>query len=361
MTDIFANQFRKLRDGDLEDMFDNPFAHIGETGNAKAKAERYVRDTMADLEIDEPEDAVPDEDDDGDSAMRGEVAHTTDVEESRRVFEQFNHKEYTESGRIKYISPSEFKLDIWDPMECPPDTSFYQSGERRTGKSTMTKYLLWLFRDRFPWCHIFDGSASEGTYRKMVPKHAVTSGYDPGVMTELEKVQNNTETLASMGKLPPDYNKYALIWLDDVMGRDTHHNDQIERAYTRGRHLNLTVGFNSQRYVGLSPNSRLNSDVVIFYGTSSSNDKKAFVEDHLTSSMNFRTGLELVDMYTQKRHAIVVEKWRKSPFPEEFLKVIRAPKEVPDFKFGSRDFWTGSDMTIADSGNDGSLFAFDLS
>lgn len=342
--EYFARRFDVIHHGSSDKgLFDNPFMHLEDAQKLKEKdqSEDIVVDEVRELEIEDPQDITEDNEN-----LDEDPGQFTEIDKLRAGFAKLQQTQFSEAGRPLYVAPETFQIEEWDPLGIPPDTSFLISGERRTGKTTLTKYLFYLYRHAFEWAHIFDGSASEGTYQDMFPNSAITEGYDPDIMGELEDMQRNMKRAAKRGLLPENYNPYGLIFMDDVLGRDTHHNEKIEAAYTRGRHLALMVGFLSQRYKGLSPTARLNSDVVILFGTSSWTDKRSFAEEQL-GMLNMRTAMELIDMYTQERHALIIEKWRKSPFPEEFIKVFKAPKEVPDFKFGSEDFWedtVGLDM-----------------
>lgn len=334
--DIINERLQKIRE-ESGPIFDNPFRDdtgpADEASGANPEVEVMVKE-IAQLEIEDAQDVTQD------PALE-KVQRFTEIQQLRANYKRNNRNEFTDAGRIKYINPLEFTLKEWDIDEIPPDCSCLFTGKRRSGKSTLARYIFWRLKNAYPWAHIFDGSAASGTYRNMFPGHAVTKGWDPDLMQALQDQQDNLVEQATMGKLPSNFNHYGLIWMDDIMNRHTRADERIEEAYTKGRHLALMVGFNSQRYTGVTPTIRENTDIVIFFGTNHTGDKRMLAEEFL-GGLNSATARELIDMYTQDHHAIVIENWRNTSDVEEYVKVVRAPEEVPAFQFGTEDFWAGT-------------------
>lgn len=323
----------------LQNLTDRPTPLRAITDGADTQKKKQIRvegpPDVQSLEIENPQDEdVADQED--------EMEDGLDLEGIKKQFSQSNINQYTETGRLKYVDPLSIDVQPWDPLEVPPDSAFILFGKRRTGKSTFTRWLFSQYADKFPWATVFTGSKQDTFYTDFLPDDHVIDGFDSDVMSAIETFQKPLRESRERGELEGGSdNTYTIVWFDDLMSdRGMRFDSSFEAAYTRGRHLDIMVGFNAQSTVGVVPNIRKNADVVVLFTQFNSADMETIATEYL-GRLNKRTAMELMDIYTQDKHALIIELWRNSVDPSEYLKVAKAELDIDPFQFGSREYWEG--------------------
>jgi hypothetical protein len=132
------------------------------------------------------------------------------------------------------------------------------------------------------------------------------------------------------GKLPESCPINAMLWLDDVVSENEVRTDpNFRETAVAGRHYDLCVGINTQHVTGIPPTVRANADLVVIFAQPNGQSKRALVESYL-GMLNSRTAMELIDMYTVDHGCLILELWRNTQVPEDFIFHYVA-KEPPSF------------------------------
>ena len=137
-------------------------------------------------------------------------------------------------------------------------------GKRRTGKSEITKNLLFSNR------HIPVGTIISGTegankfYSKIVPPIFIHEEYSPEIISNVLKrqkmvVKKMNDQIENTGKssIDPD----AFLILDDCLYDSSWTKDvNIRSFFMNGRHHKMLLVITSQYAMGIPPNLRANVD-----------------------------------------------------------------------------------------------------
>lgn len=244
--------------------------------------------------------------------------------------------EFTPSGFFRYTDPTEFRLQPWDPNDLPDDKciSMIWVGKRRTGKSFGERCYLWERRKDINEVYVFTKTKHNGWYQKFLPNEFIYDHWDHMVC---RKVINRGIALKEHGIDP----RIVVLGDDLISDKTVRHADEIDELFTAGRHAGVEVHFITQKYKATPPQTRINADVLVIFTMFNAKEKLAVAEECM-SHMNKQTAYELIDMYTDPNlhTALVIETWRNSTNPEEYLKVWQAydPKVKPE-QIGSKEYW----------------------
>ena len=254
---------------------------------------------------------------------------------------KYAHKiQYTEAGRIKYNDPYEFKIGYFN-FELPEDAfSAIVVGKRRTGKSVFTKDFVWNCNERFDEVYVFTKTKINDWYQGWLHECYVYEGYKPDIAEQIFSRALQKEWAYRRGKTKK--RARILILCDDLLSDRNHrHDETLESLYTLGRHVDISVMYLSQKFKGLPPVFRDNSDLMVCFNMFNSNEAKQLAEEFL-GGLNIRTAQEMLDLYcSQAEHtALIIETWRNCRDPEVFMKFYQAEGELHINKgdIGSREY-----------------------
>lgn len=237
-------------------------------------------------------------------------------------------QEFTETGTIKYQDPKQFEIQEFNPLEYPdPATegglSIVVYGRRRSGKTFFTRWY-WYHRMRdFDEVYVFTDTKGMNFYDNAIPSVYVCEGWNKERLTKiLQHAKNEFDRRKAKGMGKPR----ILLWLEDLAGSNmVRYSDILTGLYVKGRHYGITIGFNVQKTTAVLPIVRVNTDIAVVFIQQSKPESEVIYETYLSNAMNKRTFLQLINMYTQKDHALVLEMWRKIMHPiEAYVKVVKA-------------------------------------
>lgn len=239
----------------------------------------------------------------------------------------------------------------FDPSIIKDDATCIFFGKRRTGKSFMTRHLLYAKRDRFPFGVVFTKTKFNGFWQQYVPERFVHVGYKPQV---LEKILNRQRPIAEKIKqgvlkevVKPrnkgEINPYFFVIFDDVIsdGEVLRRDPLLQTLFTEGRHLKIPVFFCSQYAKGVGPVVRANCDYAFIFQCMQNMQRESLAEDFL-GTVPKKEGMALLSKYCQGHQALVVDTSEETTDLNEILYVFTAQDPGP-FKLGCREFWEGKE------------------
>lgn len=244
--------------------------------------------------------------------------------------------DFTETGRIKYVPASEFDIQSFNPLEYPdPDTegglSIVIYGRRRAGKTFFTRWYWYHRRNFFDEIYVFTDTKGMNFYDHVIPSVYVCDGWNPErlemILKRARKLWEKKQKTQKKGK------PKILLWLEDLAGSEqVRYSDLLKGLYVKGRHYGITIGFNVQKTTAVLPIVRINTDIAVVFVQQSESEVQVIYDSYLSTTMNKRTATELINMYSQRDHALVIEMWRKIVHPiEAYIKTVHAV-EPPTFK-----------------------------
>lgn len=258
--------------------------------------------------------------------------------------------EYTPAGKYKYCPPETFEVEEWDPNDLPTDKciSMLWIGKRRTGKSYGERWYMSMRNDNDPddikEVYVFTGSKENGWYQQFLPDQYIYPGWFPEICKAIENRGGDIRKRSNrqVGDPPNGEQAGIVLLMDDLLStKGVRNSSEIEELYTKGRHFDCEVHFLTQKFNGLPPKIRCNTDIVIIFTVFDDVDKQLMI-DEFFSRMNRQTASELIDMYTdgEMHTGLVIETWRNDTDPNHYLKVFKAwdPKLKPG-TIGSEEYW----------------------
>jgi len=235
----------------------------------------------------------------------------------------------------------QYRIEKFDPVKSKNDAMWLVIGPRNTGKSVLTKSLLYATRERYDisvGMTMTEESAAE-MRSYMPPIFVYNNGYDYAAADRFVSV---CQTIRKKQKT-----RHALMVLDDcmfdpkVMKTVTQNN-----LHLNGRHYNATQ-FNTAQYCMIIPNViRTNVDYVIVLRDSILANKRRLYEYFFGMFPSLSEFTKVFDSCTQNYGAMVLDKTSPSTKLKDCVKWYRASKDVPQFKIGKPIFYKYSDRLI---------------
>ena len=151
-------------------------------------------------------------------------------------------------------------------------------GKRNTGKSFLTKDLLYYKRD-IPIGTVISGTEGANQfYSKIVPPLFIHEEYSPEIIAN--SVKRQKLVVSKMREQENKYGKsnidpYAFVILDDCLYDNTWTKDtNVRSLFMNGRHYKVLLIITSQYSLGIPPNLRCNIDFVFILRENIVNNRK---------------------------------------------------------------------------------------
>jgi hypothetical protein len=233
--------------------------------------------------------------------------------------------------------------------QIPLDATMVFFGKRRTGKSFMCRYLLFLMKAYLPYVLVFTKTKFNNFWQQYVPDRFIHRGYVRSVLAKLKAIQEKVVTKIMSGELketmkPQDHrqvNPYKAVVFDDVIsdGEILKRDMDIVSLFTEGRHLKLPTFFCTQYAKGVSTVMRGNVDLAFIFKQGQRLQKESIAEDFI-SMLDKREAMAIIDKYCQGFQCLVIDTASTSTAPEDVLFVFTA-EDPGKFKLGCKQFWEG--------------------
>lgn len=225
-------------------------------------------------------------------------------------------------------------------------------GRRDTGKSFLVRDLLYHHQD-IPIGTVISGSeASNGFYKKLVPKLFIHHEYNniliENVLRRQKAVQKQIDKEMEMYKRTTIDPRCFCI-LDDCLYDSSWTRDKLMRLlFMNGRHLHCMLIITMQYPLGITPNLRTNIDYVFILREPYLNNRKKIWENYASMFPTLESFCSVLDQCTENFECLVVNNNAKSNKLTDMVFWYKA-QERPDFKLGSKEFWEYSKQLTDDS------------
>lgn len=239
------------------------------------------------------------------------------------------------------------ELEEFDILEdIPPDGTVVGFGKRRTGKSFMARWILYLLRDRFPRGVVFsETDRLNKFYRTFMPRQFIVPAMDNELLTQL--IEQQAEIIMYPGHkdrkaVNDDYARLAIIF-DDVISEESliRYSKPLGKLFVEGRHSECFSYLNTQYFKAIPPRMRTNIDVGIQFAATEKNIRDGMFELFGQGFQSKKLYLATLDKYTQDNMALIALFTDNSdPRIKHRFKWCKA-KEPPPFEFGYHLFHNG--------------------
>lgn len=228
-------------------------------------------------------------------------------------------------------------------------------GKRNTGKSFLTKDLLWYKRD-IPIGTVISGTEGANQfYSKIVPPLFIHEEYSPEIIANSLKrqklvVSKMREQEAKYGKSNID--PYAFVILDDCLYDSSWTKDtNIRSLFMNGRHYKALLIITSQYSLGIPPNLRCNIDFVFILRENIVNNRKRLYDNYAGMFPTFEIFCQVMDQCTENFECLVIDNTSKSNKIEDMVFWYKAD-DHDNFTMGSPEFWQHHSSNFKDEYSD---------
>lgn len=243
-------------------------------------------------------------------------------------------------------------LNTWDPQVMVNDDGTITCaiaviGQRGTGKSHATNYLLSLIGKHFDEVLVITGTRFNGYWQeKLYSACVISDEFLEIALVDLLERQKRAELLRRMGKRSTPLNTVIILddWIHDV--KHARYSETVNKLFTAGRHYKICVICLSQYATAISTYVRSNVDYVLLLRINMEKQKEAVCNDHLDVIPNKHITKQMLVHCTMDRNILVVN---KSPIWNSLSEVFltwRAEAEVKPYKIGNPEW---NKKMIADS------------
>ncbi len=252
----------------------------------------------------------------------------------RQVVSNFRKRKFDETQDPE-VPPISLDRPFFDPESIPDDAFISVFGKRRTGKSFLVRWLLYLKRHRFRHGLVITKTKHNGYWQNYFPMNVVHGDYDPKIIENFLIYQLK---LQEYNKHHPEkpLNTKAVIILDDIIADHyIRYCDALATLCYNGRHFDVMVIVCSQYVYGLPPGVRGNSDFVFTFTQGQKRQRKALTEDYGDKIYDEKFFLKMLDLNTQERNALVINLSDPNCDLDQMFFKFQA-EEPPLFEIGSR-------------------------
>lgn len=267
---------------------------------------------------------------------------------------------FTATGTLNYISPSEIPVTIWDPADTRLDASFANFGKRGTGKSYLTRDILYVLQKKLDHGIVFTGTKLNYWYQRVprelrpedvrkdppgfIPEKAVIDGFNEDLLAAYldyqADIRCDREKWREKGVDLPGF-----VILDDVVDkneiRTSGTNGALFALFAKGRHYKLLSMINTQYPKAIPARMRENLDYAVVFEMDSYIERKSIVEDFM-GELPTRTAYELLRLYTHgildgPKQCLIINLKAGTRFEDKYKTYVAAP-EVKPFMVGSKKY-----------------------
>ena len=246
------------------------------------------------------------------------------------------------------------QLRKFDINDIKDDKVVVLIGKRETGKSFLTRDILYHHSD-IPVGQVISGTeAANQFYGSYVPKLFIHDEYSPEIIANMLKRQRlMIEKKRSNESLDPR----AFLILDDCLYDNTWVKDKNVRSmFMNGRHYKLLFMITMQYALGIPPNLRTNIDYIFILRENYVSNRKRLYEHYAGMFPNFDMFCQVMDQCTENFECLVINNNAKSNKLTDQVFWYKADKR-PEFKIGSSEYWNYSQKNYTEENDQEENFA----
>lgn len=233
------------------------------------------------------------------------------------------------------MSSINLQLKKFDIANISKGSNVLIYGKKNTGKSWITRDIMYHLRDIPTGVVISPTEMSNGFFSKFVPKIFIYEEYHPSIIANLVKRQ---EKLARRIENGENLDKNVYLVLDDCLYDKSWQNDKnIRKIIMNGRHLGISFLFTAQYLMIINTYIRSNSDYIFILKENLIVNRKRIYENMAGMCRTFEMFCSILDQCTENHECLVIDNKTQSNKIEDMIFWYRAqPRE---FKMGPPEIW----------------------
>lgn len=249
-----------------------------------------------------------------------------------------------------------FQLKRFDMSSIGDDKVIVMIGKRETGKSFLTKDLLWHNRD-IPIGTVISATESANKfYSYMVPSLFIHDDFSPSIIANVLKrqkliIKKCRKEIKQCGSTNID--PRAFLVLDDCLA-DAHswvRDRSIRTVFMNGRHYKLFFVLTCQYPLGIPPNLRTNIDYVFILRETIVNNRKRIYDNYAGMFPSFDFFCQVMNACTENYECLVINNNAKSNKLEDQVFWYKAEPH-DNFRLGAKEFWALQEENGSDDSDD---------
>jgi hypothetical protein len=251
------------------------------------------------------------------------------------------------SKKIYYIIMSvNLQLKKFDVSRIRDDQVVVLIGKRGTGKSFLTKDILYYHRD-IPLGTVISGTeGANHFYSDIIPKILIHEEYSPLIIANFMKRQKKMLKRIDKGEI--DLDNRAFLIFDDCLYDDSWKRDKnIRGVFMNGRHYKIFYILTMQYPLGIPPNLRTNIDYVFILRENIMSNRKRIYEHYAGMFPSFEMFCSTMDQCTENFECLVIDNNSKGNKIEDQVYWYKA-EEHRDFKMCPSEVWRYSEENFVE-------------
>ena len=204
------------------------------------------------------------------------------------------------------------RLLYFEPESMPKHFAAVIYGQRRTGKTTWLKWLLWSMQHDYDRVVCYSSTNFKGDFQQVMNPNLCFPNYDEASLQAI---------LDNQAATPASERENILVILDDVLDSESQFRKRGKNAlvtcYSMGRHYNISVIMCTQYAKSIPTSWRRNVDFAVIFYTFSSDMADIYYKEYgaLLSRSQF---LSILNQCTTEHQALVVRPCTKSRNMQEY-------------------------------------------
>jgi hypothetical protein len=229
------------------------------------------------------------------------------------------------------------RLKKFDMSRLKWDSVVVLLGKRNTGKSFLTKDILYHHKDIPVGTIISPSEGANKFYAPLVPEFFIHEEYTPSLISRVIKRQQK-----AVGSWQKDrsLDPRSFLVFDDCMYDNSWKSDKnVRLLFMNGRHYKMLFLITMQFPLGIPPVLRTNVDFVFILRENFISNRKRIYEHWAGMFPDFKTFGQVMDQCTENFECLVIDNTSKSNKLEDVIYWYKASNHE-NFRLGAPIFWS---------------------
>jgi hypothetical protein len=230
-----------------------------------------------------------------------------------------------------------FQLRKFDMRQIKDDRTVVLIGKRDTGKSFLTRDILYYHSDIPIGTVISPTNSANRFYSQIVPSMFIYDEYNPEIISRVMKRQ--TKMIKRINRGEGDLDPRMYVIMDDCLYDNSWQKDKnIRSIFMNGRHYKILFLLTMQYAMGIPPNLRTNIDYIFILRENILKNRQRIYEQYAGMFPTFEMFCATMDQCTENFECLVIHNGSKSNKIEDQVFWYKAD-DHPNFRMGSEKIW----------------------